>query len=194
MIYLELFLTFFKIGIMSFGGGYVMIPLIQSELASHKWMESAKFYDLIAISEVTPGSISINSATYIGYQIAGILGSLAATIGVAMPSLIIILIASKFLVSYYDDRMLKSAFDGLRPVISGLIIAAAFFVAQTSIFCKDLSGQNLLYMALNPLSYINPKSLMILLLAIFLLKRFDLHPIWVIAISGLCGILFFYIL
>lgn len=111
-----------------------------------------------------------------------------------MPSLIIILIASKYLVSCYDNRILKNAFIGMRPVISGLIVAAAFFVAQTSIFYAGPQKQNLINILLDPLNYINLKSLVILLLAIFLLKRFDLHPIWVIAISGFCGILLFYML
>jgi chromate transporter len=91
MIYLSLLITFFKIGLFSFGGGYAMIPMIEREIESHGWLSPAEFIDIIAIAEMTPGPIAVNSATFVGFKTAGILGGLFATLGVALPSLLLIL-------------------------------------------------------------------------------------------------------
>jgi len=99
MIYLKLLFTFFKIGLFSFGGGYAMIPMIEKEIEANKWLTSDEFVDIIAISEMTPGPISVNSATFVGYKTAGIFGGMFATLGVALPSLILILIISHFFLS-----------------------------------------------------------------------------------------------
>lgn len=194
MIYLELFLSFFKIGFFSFGGGYAMIPLIQKELEARQWMSAEKFINLIAISEMTPGPIAINSATYIGYETAGILGAVISTIGIALPSFIIITIVSKYLLKYKENKTFQDAFSGIRPVISGLIVTAAFYVAQTSIFKKTISINNILNIILKPIEYINLKGLLILAMVLFVLNKTKINPILVILGSALVGILFFYVI
>ena len=130
MLYLQLFLTFFKIGVFGFGGGYAMISLIQTEVvANHGWISAAQFADIIAISQVTPGPIAINSATYIGYTATGsVWGSALATLGVCTPSLIIMLIASHFYLRMKDNPYVSQVMKALRPVVIGLILAAALLL------------------------------------------------------------------
>lgn len=130
MLYLQLFLTFFKIGLFGFGGGYAMISLIQTEVVTdHAWISNAQFADIIAISQVTPGPIAINSATYIGYTATGsVWGSALATFGVCTPSLIIMLIASRFYLKMKDNPYVAQVMKALRPVVIGLILAAALLL------------------------------------------------------------------
>lgn len=130
MLYLQLFLTFFKIGLFGFGGGYAMISLIQTEVVTdHAWISSAQFADIIAISQVTPGPIAINSATYIGYTATdSVWGSALATFGVCAPSLIIMLIASRFYLKMKDNPYVAQVMKALRPVVIGLILAAALLL------------------------------------------------------------------
>lgn len=130
MLYLQLFLSFFKIGVFGFGGGYAMISLIQTEVVTdHHWITSVQFADIIAISQVTPGPIAINSATYIGYTATGsVWGSALATLGVCAPSLIIMLIASRFYMKMKDNPYVAQVMKALRPVVIGLILAAALLL------------------------------------------------------------------
>jgi len=191
MIYIKLLLTFFKIGLFSFGGGYAMIPMIEREIVkTNGWIDSAEFVDIIAISEMTPGPIAVNSATYVGYKTAGILGGMFATIGVILPSLILILIISHFFFKFKEHPMVKSIFSGIRPVIAGLIFGAAVFVAETSIFNGELSS--LISLKFNLLQYINWISLLIFGAIFFCLWKYKWHPILVIALSGIIGVILFY--
>lgn len=130
MLYLQLFLTFLKIGIFGFGGGYAMISLIQTEVVeNHGWITGAQFADIIAISQVTPGPIAINSATYIGYTATGsVWGSALATLGVCAPSLVIMLIASRFYLKMKDNPYVAQVMKSLRPVVIGLILASALLL------------------------------------------------------------------
>jgi chromate transporter len=133
MIYLQLFLTFFKIGAFSFGGGYAMIPLIQKEIIdSHHWLPIEQFLDIIAVSQMTPGPIAINAATFVGYKVAGIGGSLAATLGVTAPSFLIILIIAFLIMKFRHVSWLDAFFIGVRPAVIALIIQAAYSVAKNS--------------------------------------------------------------
>ncbi len=100
MIFLDLFLSFFKIGLFSFGGGYAMIPLIQKEITRNGWITPSEFVDIIAIAEMTPGPIAVNSATFVGYKTAGLFGGLVATIGVALPSAMLIFLIADFIQKY----------------------------------------------------------------------------------------------
>lgn len=193
MIYIELFLTFFKFGIISFGGGYTLIPLIEQELEKKNWMTVEKFYDLIGVSEVTPGSISINSATFIGYEVAGIFGSIVATIGMILPSLIIILIISNIIMNKEDTVYYQNVLMYIRPVVAGLILVAAIFVANTSIFINKLSLRTLINLFIEPKNFINMGSLIIFLAIFFLTKKYKFHPILLIIGAGGLGILFFYL-
>lgn len=124
---LKLFLTFFRIGAFTFGGGYAMIPLIQKEVVDNeKWLEEKDILDIIAIAESTPGPIAINSATFVGYKVAGVLGSAAATLGVVLPSYVIILALSFVLDRFGDIEVVKYAFNGIRAGVLALILKALF--------------------------------------------------------------------
>lgn len=123
--YLILFLTFFKIGLFTFGGGYAMIALIQDEIATQKkWIDDNELMDMIAISESTPGPIAINMATYIGYKMLGVFGSIVATIGVVLPSFIIIFVISLFLDQFLQFAIVQKAFSGVKCAVAVLIVAA----------------------------------------------------------------------
>jgi chromate transporter len=140
MIYKQLFLVFFKIGLFSFGGGYAMLPLIQSEVVeANQWIGIGEFTDIVAISQITPGPIAINSATYIGYTVQkNVLGALVATLGVCLPSIIIMLIICNFMRKFRNSPVIANAFVGLRPVVIGLITAAMLLLITKETFF-DLS-------------------------------------------------------
>lgn len=122
---LSLFWTFFKIGAFTFGGGYAMIPLIQREIVeNHKWLDDEDIMSVIAISESTPGPIAINMATFVGYRTAGVLGSTMATLGVVLPSFVIILLVSGILREFYDLPVVRYAFYGIRAGVLALIFKA----------------------------------------------------------------------
>lgn len=124
---LNLFLTFFKIGLFTFGGGYAMISILEHEFVERKkWIESSEFYDLLAIAESTPGPIAINSATFIGYKTAGVLGSVFATLGVVLPSLIIIYLISLFFDAFLGITLVSYAFKGIQACVAYLIFRAGF--------------------------------------------------------------------
>src|SRR5699024_9078016 len=121
MILLKLFLSFFKIGAFTFGGGYAMIPLIQKEvITNQQWLTTREFIDIIAVAEMTPGPIAINSATFLGYKVSGVFGSVVATLGVVLPSFIVIGIIFYFLSKFRESSNVEQAFKGIRPVVLGL--------------------------------------------------------------------------
>ena len=138
MIFLSLFYTFFMIGLFGFGGGYGMLSLIQNETVEHwHWLNSAEFTDIVAISQMTPGPIGINSATYCGYTAVinagysvpmAILGSATATFALVLPSLILMILISKMFMRYMHNRMVESVFSGLRPAVVGLLAAATLLL------------------------------------------------------------------
>lgn len=170
MIVVQLYLAFLKIGMFSIGGGYVMLPLIQKEIIeNYGWLTQTEFVDIIAIAEMTPGPVAINSATFIGYSTAGILGSIFATAGVVTPSLVLMILVVKLLNRFYENRWVQAAFDGLRPAVVALIAGAAIYVARTSL--TDIISS------------------LIALGAFALLIFTRLHPIWVLILSALAGIL-----
>ncbi|HHU68717.1 MAG TPA: chromate transporter [Thermoanaerobacterales bacterium] len=191
MIYLKLLFSFFKVGLFSFGGGYAMIPLIQKEIENHSWITSSEFVDIIAIAEMTPGPIAVNSATFVGYKTAGILGSISATTGVALPSLIIAIFISKFFFKYQKHPLNAYIFYGIRPVIAALIMTAAVFVAETSVFTHRLSIESLKLLTQAPLKLIDVPSVIILAAAFIALIKFKVHPILVILGSAILGVILF---
>lgn len=142
MVYLQLFYAFFKIGLFGFGGGAAMLPLIQFELVEHyHWVTSAEFANMVAVSQMTPGPIGINCATYAGYLASGgVPGSLVATVAVVLPSFIIMLIVAKMLAKFKNNVYVEGALRGLRPVVVGLIAAAALLLMNEENFgehCAD---------------------------------------------------------
>lgn len=144
MIFLQLFWTFFKIGLFGFGGGYGMLSLIQMEtVRNHAWLSSAEFTNIVAISQMTPGPIGINSATYCGYTAVhnagfdgflAILGSLTATTALVLPSFILMILISKMFMKYMDKDGVQSAFAGLRPAVVGLLAAATLLLCNEENF------------------------------------------------------------
>lgn len=135
----DIFVTFFKIGLFTFGGGYAMIPLIEKETAEKKrWIEREEITDIIAVSESIPGAIAINSATFIGFKIFGRKGAIVAALGVIMPSFFIIAVIAAFFSKFGDNLIVKAAFAGIRPAVVALIVLAAYKVGKTAI--KDKTG------------------------------------------------------
>lgn len=136
MIYLKLFITFFKIGLFTFGGGYAMISLIQHEIVvKNQWIDAATFTDIIAISQMTPGPIGINSATYVGYAASGtVWGAAVSTVAVSLPSFIIILLITWLYTQFKQNRWFEAALKGIRPVVLGLIASAAILLVTKENF------------------------------------------------------------
>ena len=135
MILLELFFTFFKIGALTFGGGYAMIPFVREQVLLHGWLTEEELLNMIAVSESTPGPIAINMATFVGSNEAGILGSIAATLGVVLPSFIIILLISALLKNFLKYKGVKAFLSGVRPCVVSLILGTA-----TTVFLSVLLG------------------------------------------------------
>lgn len=191
MIFLQLFYTFFKIGLFGFGGGYAMISMTQGEVVTrHEWLSSNEFTDIIAISQMTPGPIGINSATYVGYSAVvnagyshaiGILGSTVATISVVLPSFILMILISKFFLKYQKHPIIASVFEGLRPGVVGLLAAAALVL---------MNGENFGTYNWQILTSI------ILFAGTFIASyRYKVNPILLIVICGIIGyVTFGYIL
>ena len=137
MIYLQLLYSYLKIGFFGFGGGYAMLSLIQNEVVvQNQWMTNAEFTDIVAISQMTPGPIAINSATYIGYTVAGFWGSVVATTAVCLPALTLMILITRFFLQLRDNRYVKGAIAGMKPVVVGMIGAAALLL----MFPKSADG------------------------------------------------------
>ncbi len=179
MIYIELFLSFFKIGLFSFGGGYAMIPLISSVITDKGWLLQNEFMQIIGIAEMTPGPIAVNAATFVGYKTAGILGSVAATSGVAMPSLLIILFISKLFFKYSEHALMKSIFKGIRPVVAGLILSSAILIAKEAILPETHNTE----------ITVNYETLLITVVILIIALRKKIHPILLISFSALLGLI-----
>lgn len=187
MIYIKLLFSFIKIGLFTFGGGYAMIPLIQKEIEINGWLTPSQFVDIIAIAEITPGPIAINSATFVGYKAAGVFGGLVATFGVSLPPLILMLIVSKYFVKFMNHPLNSSIFYFIRPVVAGLIFVASVYVAQTTLFTQSITLNDIGALLKSPFSFIDFRSILILVLTIISIKKFKINPILVIVGSGVLG-------
>lgn len=181
MIYLKLFLTFMKIGAFTFGGGYAMLPLIEKEVISHGWLDAKALVDFIAVSESTPGPFAINISTYVGARVGGILGSLCTTLGVVLPSFVIILLIARCYETYKNNKFVKGCMNGLKPAVVGLIGASVISVAKT-VFMPDGFSASMLTDAAFGIS------VFIFLTALVLLIK-KAHPILIICVSAMLGII-----
>lgn len=165
----DIFITFFKIGLFTFGGGYAMIPLIEKEIAEKKkWVEREEITDILAVSQSIPGAIAINSATFIGFKISGRKGALAATLGVILPSFFIIAAIAAFFSRFGDNLIAKAFFAGIRPAVVALIAFAVYKVGKTSI--RDIAG------------------LIVAIIGLVLVIAFDIHAILVIIGGAVFGL------
>lgn len=188
LLFLQLFWTFFCIGLFGFGGGYAMISMIQAEVVTHyHWMTMGEFTDIVAVSQSTPGPIGINSATYVGYTAVtgagydwywGLLGSLTATVAVVLPSLVLMLIISKFLMRYKNHPVVEHVFQGLRPAVVGLLAAASLLLMTEENFgnCGESPWQFWI-------------SVGIFLFAFIGQRVYKMGPILLILLCGITGLL-----
>ncbi len=182
MIYLRLFFEFFKTGLFAVGGGLATFPFLREMAAKYpNWFTEQNLLDMIAVSESTPGPIGVNMATYAGYNAAGILGSLSATLGLVAPAIVVILLVARVLETFQKNRYVNAAFYALRPAVTGLIAAAGLTVAKQSLLVLPLSGSFL--------SWIHLPSVIIFAVVFICLKLFKKHPIVYLLASAAAGIL-----
>lgn len=184
MQYFNLFYIFFRIGLFSFGGGYAMLPLIFQSIQEFGIMTSAEFSRLVALSQVTPGPVAVNAATYVGYQYAGIGGAAVATTGVVLPSFVLILIVMHFLKKFQESRSLESVLGGIRPATVGMIASAVIFLAENSIFNGVLLSGEIIK---NTMEYINLLPCIIFIGTIILSGKFNIGPIKLTLLAGIIG-------
>ncbi|UOQ84097.1 chromate transporter [Gracilibacillus salinarum] len=175
---ITIFWTFLLIGFVSFGGGYAMLPLIETEVTSHHWMSTQELTDVIAVAGMSPGPIATNSAIFVGYHVANIPGALMAALGMVIPSFLIILLLSAFFYRIHHHKFVKSAFYGLRPIITGLIAYAALKFALSNQLISSVSWQSLSLCC-------------IFVLALLSLIKWQIHPVVVIVMSGVAGVVLF---
>jgi len=185
ILYFELFLEFFKIGLFSIGGGLATLPFLQDYAARTGLITEADIANMIAISESTPGPIGVNSATYFGYQLGGISGSIFAVLGLVAPSVIIIILVSRILQKFKSNSYVDAAFYGLRPASTALIAAAGIGVARITLLDETL------YHLTGSLSELfRWKHILLAVLLFFLIKKTNKHPVVYLAGSAVVGILF----
>lgn len=182
MIYLELFFTFLMIGAFTFGGGYAMLPLIQEEVAAKGWIDSAALVDFVAVSESTPGPFAINMATYVGSEMGGVLGAACATLGVVLPSFVVILIVAKCYDAFRQSKVVKGCMSGLKPAVVGLIGGAIVSVAITVFF--PAGWTTAVFTSLKTYLALGISA------AMLVLSFKKVHPIAIVCISAVLGILF----
>lgn len=184
MIYIHLFTEFLKIGTFSFGGGMPMLPLIFQSVRDFGMMSSQDFADLVALSQVTPGPIAVNAATFVGFNYAGISGAIVATTGVCLPAFIIMLLVMKFLEKFKSSRVVDGAFYGIRPVTIGLIGAAGVFVADSVLVKGELISQQIIT---GFAEYVNIIPCCIFAATLILAGKLKINPIIVCIIAGVAG-------
>lgn len=182
MIYIQLFLSFLQIGAFSFGGGYAAMPLIQSQIVDlHHWLDFKEFTDLITISQMTPGPIAINSATFVGTKIAGIPGAIAATLGCILPSCILVTIIAYFYLKYRHMRFLQNILNYLRPAVVALIATAGVTIMISALFGSE---------ATIILNNFRIHQLIIFLFCVFMLWYKISNPIFVMILSGILNVIY----
>ena len=182
MLYLQLFYTFFKIGLFGFGGGYAMLSMIQGEVVTrYEWLTPQEFTDIVAISQMTPGPIGINSATYVGFTATGsVWGSVIATFAVVLPSFILMLAISKFFLKYQKHPVVESIFNGLRPAVVGLLASAALVLMNVENFGSPTED-----------TYSFVISIIIFLIAFIGTRKYKANPILMIIACGIAGLLLY---
>ena len=176
-VLVQLFVSYLKIGFFGFGGGYAMLSLIHSEVVVRNgWLTNGEFSDIVAISQMTPGPIAINSATYIGYEVAGVLGSVTATVAVCLPALTIMMLITRFFLRLRDNRYVRGVVMGMRPVVVGMIASAALLL----IFPHSADGR----------SFIDGWSWAIFIVTLLASVK-KVNPILLIVVSAVAGVLIY---
>ncbi|WMI81025.1 chromate transporter [Anaerotignum sp. MB30-C6] len=185
--WLILFFEFFKIGLFSVGGGLATLPFLYNLADKYEWFSHGMIADMVAISESTPGPLGVNMATYTGYQFGGPLGSIVATVGLVFPSVVIIILVSKFLEKFRNNTHVEEAFYVLRPTVTGLIGAAGFSVIISSLFHVHKIGELSLD---NFFGLIGIKECILFVVMLLLTNKYKKHPVLYIAIGAAVGIIF----
>ena len=181
MIYLQLFLSFLQIGLFSFGGGYAAMPLIQDQVVTaHGWLSMPEFTDLITISQMTPGPIAINSATFVGMKIAGVPGAVAATVGCVFPSCVIVTLLARLYLKYRDMSLLQGILGSLRPAVVAMVAAAGISILITAFWGGDQTGS---------LESTRWWMVGIFALCVLFLKKLNWNPIAVMLSAGVLRVL-----
>lgn len=176
MIYLQLFLSFLQIGMFSFGGGYAAMPLIQGQVVIlHGWLTISEFTDLITISQMTPGPIAVNSATFVGMKIAGIPGAVVATAGCILPSCIIVTILARLYLKYRNLDLLQGVLKSLRPAVVAMIASAGILILKNAFWGSEES------IALTGTEW---SMVLIFAICVVLLRKTKLNPIWIMVLAG----------
>lgn len=184
MILVNLFVSFFKVGAFAFGGGMAMLPLIFQTVESYGMMTRDEFARLVALSQVTPGPVAVNAATYTGMIYSGIPGALVATLGVSIPSFAVMLIVMKFMESFKDSKWVEGAMNGIRPVTVGLIAAAFIYIAETSLVRTSIFSMD--FIKAFP-GNIDVFSLIVFAATIVMAQKFKVNPIIIILVMGAAG-------
>lgn len=200
MIYLQLIWVYLKIGVFGFGGGYAMLSLIQDEVVNnHHWLTAQQFTDVVALSQVTPGPIGINSATYIGYTVTGsVFGSIVATLAVSLPSFIMVMLIAFSYSRFRSNKWVNAAFLGIRPTAVGLIAAAALMLTLHSGFVGSMLASHTPHEMYQRVvitdNFPDYKSILIFLFTLVAMYKKWIHPIVLIGVAGLLGFLLYYLL
>lgn len=184
MIYLRLYYEFFKTGLFAIGGGLVTIPFLSEMGQKFNWFTQAELTNMIAISESTPGPIGINMATYVGFKVGGVLGSLCATIGEVTPALIIIMIIAGFLKEFRENKYVERAFTGIRPTVIGLIVSAI-----AGIFFSSVIFLNKYKASGNIADLFDIRTIGIFIVIFIANKKWKIHPIFYVIVSAILGII-----
>lgn len=200
MIYWQLLLVYLKVGLFGFGGGYAMLSLIQDEIVTkHAWLTEQQFTDIIAVSQVTPGPIGINSATYVGYSVTGsVWGSILATVAVCIPSFIMVIAIALAFTKVRHNRWVDAAFTGIRPASVGLIAAAALMLSLRAGFIGNWIAAEPGAFSIDQVvvtdNFPDYKSLLIFAFTFFAMIKKWIHPILLIGVTGVLGFILFYVL
>ena len=172
-LYLDLFISFFQIGMFSVGGGYAAMPLIEEQVVNiHSWLSLTQFTDLITISEMTPGPITLNSATFVGLQVAGLPGAIIATVATITPSFIIVSLLAYIYYRFSKISVVQGVIEGLRPTVVGLIATAGLTIVVSAV---SGSGQGF--------------NVALIILSLYLVRKYKKDPILIILMTGLAGVL-----
>lgn len=185
MIYIKLFIEFFKIGLFSIGGGLATLPFLYDLANKYTWFDKEMIVNMVAVSESTPGPIGVNMATFAGFHSGGIFGGILATIGLVAPSIIIIITIAHFLEKFKESEYVKSVFYGLRPAVTGLIAAAGFEVLKIAILNLDKFKE---FGEIRNL--INMKATILLVILLYLTNKYKKHPIVYIGLAAVIGVVF----
>ncbi len=185
MILVQIFISFFLIGLFSIGGGYAALPLIEHQVIEvHNWLSLSEFADLLTISQMTPGPIALNAATFVGTKVAGLPGAIIATLGCITPSCIIVLTLSYFYFKYKNLNSIQGILKGIRPAVVSLIASAGLSIFALAVF----KNENINLFNFN-IDDINIVSVIIIVVSLFFLRKFKVNPMHIIVVTGIAGII-----